>query len=70
MCQGRVSDTDGKKLTRKREGQTSNLLGLVLVNEESIITVVSGIDHLSPGTNDNGTLVFSLLYVCEEKQKE
>ncbi len=32
--------------------------------------MVSGIEHLSPGTNDNGTLVFSLLYVCEEKQKE
>ena len=25
MCQGCVSDTDGKKPTRKREGQTSNL---------------------------------------------
>ena len=67
MCQGCVSDTDGKKPIRKREGQTSNLLGLVLVNEESM---ASGIEHLSPGTNDNGTLVFSLLYVCEEKQKE
>ena len=67
MCQGCVSDTDGKKPTRKRERHTSNLLGLVLVNEESM---VSGIEHLSPGTNDNGTLVFSLLYVCEEKQKE
>ena len=53
MCQGCVSDTDGKKPTRKR-GQTSNLLGLVLVNEESM---VSGIEHLSPETNDNGTLI-------------
>ena len=37
MYQGCVSDTDGKKPTRKRERHTSNLLGLVLVNEESII---------------------------------
>ena len=54
MCQGCVSDTDGKKPIRKREGQTSNLLGLLLVNEESM---VSGTEHLSPGTNDNGTLI-------------
>jgi len=71
MCQGCVSDTDGKKFkkikNRKRERHTSNLLGLVLVNEESM---VSGIKHLSPGKSDNETLVFSLLYVCEEKQKE
>ena len=69
MCQGCVSDTDGKNPTRKRKRHTSNLLGLVLVNEESIITVISGIEHLSPGTNDNGTLVFSLLYVCEESKR-
>ena len=56
-----------KKATRKREGHSSNLLGLVLVNKESM---VSGTGHLSPGKNDNETLVFSLLYVCEEKQKE
>ena len=74
MFQGCVSDADGKKknqknkkITRNRERHTSNLLGLVLVNEESM---ASGTEHLSPGTNDNGTLVFSLLYVCEEKQKE
>ena len=69
MFQGCVSDANGKKKKKKtkRERHTSNLLGLVLVNEESM---VSGIEHLSPGTNDNGTLVFSLLYVCEEKQKE
>ena len=71
MCQGCVSDTDGKKFkkikNRKRERHTSNLLGLVLLNEESM---VSGIKHLSPGKSDNETLVFSLLYVCEEKQKE
>jgi len=71
MCQGCVSDTDGKKIKIKikklREGHTSNLLGLVLVNEESM---VSGIEHISPGKSDNETLVFSLLYVWEEKQKE
>ena len=69
MCQGCLSDTDGKKKkpTRKRERHTSNLLGLELVNKESM---VSGTGHLSPGKNDNETLVFSLLYVCEEKQKE
>ena len=70
MCQGCVSDTDGKTKyikNRKREGHTSNLLGLVLINEESM---VSGIEHLSPGKSDNETLVFSLLYECEEKQKE
>ena len=50
-----------KNPTRKREGHTSNLLSLVLVNEESM---VSGIEHLSPGKSDNGTLVFSLLYMC------
>ena len=56
-----------KNPTRKREGHTSNLLGLVLVNEESM---VSGTEHLFPGKSDNETPVFSLLYVCEEKQKE
>ena len=35
-----------------------------------IFTMVSGIEHLSPGKSDNETLVFSLLYACEEKQKE
>ena len=56
-----------KKTTRKREGHTSNLFGLVLVNEESM---ASGTEHLSPGKSDNERLVFSLLYVCEKKQKE
>ena len=48
MFQGCVSDADGKKkskeikITRNRERHTSNLLGLVLVNEESM---VSGIEH-------------------------
>ena len=56
-----------KKVTRKRGGQTSNLLDLVLVNEESM---VSDTEHLSPiGKSDHETLVFSL-YVYEEKQKE
>ena len=32
--------------------------------------MVSGTEHLSPAKSDNKTLVFSLLYVCEEKQKE
>ena len=66
MCQGCVSDTEGKKTIRKREGQTSNLLGLVLVNEESM---ASGTEHLSPGKSDNERLVFSLLYVCEKTPK-
>ena len=56
-----------KKPTRKREGHTSNLLGLELVNKESI---VSGTEHLSPGKSDNETLIFSLLHMCGEKQKE
>ena len=42
MFQGCVSDANGKKKNRKRERHTSNLLGLVLVNEESM---VSGIEH-------------------------
>ena len=70
MCQGCVFDTESKKKkkkTRKRKGHTSNLFGLVLVNEESM---ASGTEHLSPGKSDNERLVFSLLYVCEKKQKE
>ena len=51
-----------KKKTRKREGHTSNLFGLVLVNEESM---VSGTEHISPGKRDNETLVFS----CVKKSK-
>ena len=54
-----------KQTTRKRERHTSNLLGLVLVNEESM---VSGIKHLSPGTNDNGTW-YSHYYMCVKKSK-
>ena len=48
-------------------GREKDIPLICFVNEESM---VSGIEHLSPGTNNNGTLVFSLLYVCEEKQKE
>ena len=53
------------KKTRKRERHTSNLLGLVLVNEESM---VSGIEHWSPGKMIMKHW-YSHYYMCVKKSK-
>ena len=46
------------KTTRRREGQTPNLLDLVLISEENL---VSDIFHSNPiAKSDNETLLFSL----------
>ena len=62
-----VRDVFLTQTVKNQLGREKDIPLICFVNEESM---VSGIEHLPPGTNNNGTLVFSLLYVCEEKQKE
>ena len=53
------------KPTRKKEGQSWNVLDLVLVNDENLI---SDITHLSPyGKSDHETLLYDIYVSCKDK---
>ena len=55
------------KPTRRRDGQTPNILDLVLTNNEALI---SDVNHLTPlGKSDHEVLTFSL-YVADRKESE
>ena len=54
--------------TRRREGQRSNILDLILVNDEHFI---SNIEHCSPiAKSDHGVLLFTLYTTVENSNEQ